>query len=146
MFRHIRHATNPTNISSGIQQVNVPRPRESVTIPHYSHTVLQETSLQDIVWETILEPSAIEEHLLRYNRQSFRAAAASPCGHGIIHDTLTFTSVRQSTPRGNNSEFMEPSTGSTQIIPLIIRHARPCAHHNKCYHRGPNQIRFQKLA
>jgi hypothetical protein len=48
------------------------------------------------IWETILEPSAIEDHLIRYNRQSFRAAAASPCGHGLIHDTLTFTSLSQS--------------------------------------------------
>jgi hypothetical protein len=96
MFRHIRNATNPIDISSGLQQVNVPKPRESATIPTDSHAVLRETPSHDIVWETILEPTAIEDHLIRYNRQSFRAAAASPCGHGLIHDTLTFTSLSTS--------------------------------------------------
>jgi hypothetical protein len=28
-----------------------------------------------------------------YNRDSFRAASESPCGHGIIHDALTYTSL-----------------------------------------------------
>jgi hypothetical protein len=35
----------------------------------------------------------IDRHLLQYNRDSFRAASASPCGHGIIHDALTFSSL-----------------------------------------------------
>jgi hypothetical protein len=35
----------------------------------------------------------IERHLLQYNRDSFRAASESPCGHGIIHDALTFSSL-----------------------------------------------------
>ena len=30
---------------------------------------------------------------MKYNSESFRAAAESPCGHGIIHDELTFTSL-----------------------------------------------------
>jgi hypothetical protein len=37
------------------------------------------------------------KHFLVYNRQSFRAAADSPCGHGIIHDAMSFSSL---TPAG----------------------------------------------
>ena len=35
----------------------------------------------------------MERHLLSYNRELFRAAAASPCGHGVILDALTYTSL-----------------------------------------------------
>jgi hypothetical protein len=31
--------------------------------------------------------------LIHYNRDSFRAAANSPCGHGVIHDAITFSSL-----------------------------------------------------
>ena len=32
-------------------------------------------------------------HLLDYNREHFRKAAASPCGHGVIHDALTYSGL-----------------------------------------------------
>ncbi|KAI2512006.1 hypothetical protein MHU86_2294 [Fragilaria crotonensis] len=35
----------------------------------------------------------IENHLLHFNREAFRAASASPCGSGVIHDALSFTSL-----------------------------------------------------
>jgi hypothetical protein len=35
----------------------------------------------------------IETQILKYNQESFRAAAESPCGHGVIHDELTFTGL-----------------------------------------------------
>jgi hypothetical protein len=44
-------------------------------------------------WETIIDRSDMEKHLLEYNRQSFRAAAKSPCGHGIIMDAITFNAT-----------------------------------------------------
>jgi hypothetical protein len=35
----------------------------------------------------------IERHIASYNCDSFRAASESPCGHGIIHNALTYTSL-----------------------------------------------------
>jgi hypothetical protein len=35
----------------------------------------------------------MEKYLLRYNHQSFRAAAESPCGHGLIHDAMSYSSL-----------------------------------------------------
>lgn len=40
-----------------------------------------------------MERSEIEKHLLNYNRKSFRAASESPCGHGVVHDAITFSSL-----------------------------------------------------
>jgi hypothetical protein len=48
MFRHIRNATKPADISSGLQQVNVPRPREPMSITTDCHAVLRETPAHDI--------------------------------------------------------------------------------------------------
>ena len=94
MFRNIRNATTATITGSGLQQVNVPRPRQQTDIPEDAYITLQtHAGSGDIEWETILNPADIETHLLRYNRHSFRAASVSPCGHGLIHDTLTFTSL-----------------------------------------------------
>ena len=31
--------------------------------------------------------------MLTCNREALRAAAESPCGHGVIHDALTFASL-----------------------------------------------------
>ena len=47
------------------------------------------------MWDTVLTKAEIEEHLLHFNREAFRAAASSPCGHGLIHDALTFTSLSE---------------------------------------------------
>jgi hypothetical protein len=40
----------------------------------------------------MIEKESMEQHVQQYNRQSFSAASESPCGHGLLHDTLTFTS------------------------------------------------------
>lgn len=46
-----------------------------------------------MVWDTILKREDIETHCLLYIRDSFRAAAESPCGNGVIHDTITFSGL-----------------------------------------------------
>ena len=51
------------------------------------------TDEDDIIWDTLLDKESIETSLLKYNRNSFRAAAASPCGSGRIHKRLTFSSL-----------------------------------------------------
>ena len=63
------------------------------TPPGQAHQVLNETSPDNIVWDTVITQSEIEAHLLTFNREAFRAASESPCGHGVIHDALTFTSI-----------------------------------------------------
>ena len=44
-------------------------------------------------WEHVTNAGAMERHLLDYNREHFRKAAASPCGHGVIHDALTYSGL-----------------------------------------------------
>ena len=44
-------------------------------------------------WDSVIDRTAVEEHLLSYNRSSFRAAAASPCGNGSVLEELTFSSL-----------------------------------------------------
>ena len=44
-------------------------------------------------WEHVTDAGAIERYLLDYNRENFRKAAASPCGHGVIHDALTYSGL-----------------------------------------------------
>ena len=76
---------------SGLQHVNVPSDSIQKDTPAYS--LLQSTAPSDVVWEKVIDRVAIERQILRYNRDSFRAAAESPCGHCHIHDELTFTSL-----------------------------------------------------
>jgi hypothetical protein len=54
------------------------------------------TPSNDIIWDTVSDQPTIEQYLLSYNRKSFRAAASSPLGHGIIYDSLSFTSLSPS--------------------------------------------------
>ena len=47
------------------------------------------------MWDIVITQSEIEAHLFTFNREAFRGAAESPCGHGVIHDALTFTSISE---------------------------------------------------
>jgi hypothetical protein len=64
-----------------------------ITQPDRVHQILQTTPSENLIWDTVLTQSDIEAQLLTFNREAFRAAAASPCGHGVIHDALSFTSL-----------------------------------------------------
>jgi Reverse transcriptase (RNA-dependent DNA polymerase) len=44
-------------------------------------------------WNTVMDRPSVERYLLQYNRSSFRAAAASPCGRGKVIDDLTFSTL-----------------------------------------------------
>jgi hypothetical protein len=89
---NIRHVDRPSE-SSNPSKVMVPANTSFASDSHSSYNVTQNTTLDNILWETVVTREEIERHLLHYNRDSFRAAAASLCGHGIIHDTLTFSSL-----------------------------------------------------
>jgi hypothetical protein len=41
----------------------------------------------------VVEKEEMERHLLQYNRDSFRAASASPFGHGALYDAITFSGL-----------------------------------------------------
>ena len=70
--------------------------------PEDIHGYLATTKAEEVRWETVLDRTTIEQHLLTYNKTSFRAASTSPCGHGILLDSITFTTV---SPAGR--EFMQ---------------------------------------
>ena len=104
MFSNIRNIVKSINPQqqSGINQLKIPiMPTEGNHCLEQSAAAFQEyiaqTDPNEIVWETsILDQETIEKHLISYNRKSFRAAAESPCGHGIIYDALSFTSLTDS--------------------------------------------------
>jgi hypothetical protein len=41
----------------------------------------------------VMDRTNVEQHLLNYNRESFRAASASPCGAGKFLDDMTFSGL-----------------------------------------------------
>ena len=78
-------------------------PLDKITVPRYSdestptepgtvHHILQNPENTEIVWDTVINREEMENHPLSYNRTSFREAAVSPCGSGVIYDALTFSS------------------------------------------------------
>lgn len=97
MFRNIRNTIKDTlpNQQTGINKLKVPiiNDREEAQNPDEFQAYIANNTANDIVWDTIIDQPTIEKHILQYNRKSFRAAASSPCGHGLIYDSLTFTSL-----------------------------------------------------
>ena len=103
-FRRIKLAVRPNQLhSGGLQSLMIPKDDTSPTgFPDDVHSYLATTKAEEVRWETVLDRTAIEHHLLAYNKTSFRAASASPCGQGILLDSITFTTV---SPAGR--EFMK---------------------------------------
>jgi hypothetical protein len=58
----------------------------------------------------------MEQYLLRYNNTSFKAAAESPCGHGIIHDSITFSGLSPSASKLLMSEVPSAWVGRDDIL------------------------------
>ena len=50
---------------------------------------------KNLIWDTVIERTDMEAHLLAFNKEAFRAASESPCGNGVIHDALRFTSLSE---------------------------------------------------
>ena len=94
-FRNLQSVVKPT-IYSGLLSILVPRQNIHSTKNRPDTTaqeILRDTPPEEIQWEHVIDRSDIEKHLLGYNREAFRAAAASPCGHGIIYNAITFTGL-----------------------------------------------------
>ena len=85
---------NPSEYSP-LAHIQVPRVigELGATTPDRVTDLLKNTPPENLIWDTVITQSEIEAHLLTFNREAFRAAAESPCGHGVIHDALTFTSI-----------------------------------------------------
>jgi hypothetical protein len=98
-FHNIGSVVKP-RASGGVQKLLVPRHKKSESPrppPEAIRALLRDTHEKDLVWEHIANVEDMNKDLLVYNHQSFRAAADSPCGHGIIHDAMSFSSL---TPAG----------------------------------------------
>jgi hypothetical protein len=58
----------------------------------------------------------MEKRLLSYNHESFGAAAASPTGHGVIHDAMTFSSLSPAGKALLAGEFPPEWHGSNHLL------------------------------
>jgi hypothetical protein len=92
IYRKIRKILQPTT-NGALTRIMVPCLTTTTELPQDFQTFLATTSEDNIQWDSILNKESIDYNLLRFNRNHFRAASASPCGSGLIHDELTFTSL-----------------------------------------------------
>ena len=92
LFFHLRSIVKP-RLSGGLSKILTPRDQTATTETTDFHQGLAETEPKNLVWDTTVDRATMETHLQAFNRQSFRAASDSPCGHGLLHDALTFTSL-----------------------------------------------------
>lgn len=95
-FGDLRSTFKPADFQRGLSSVLIPRPlnptvTSSVNSSIYS--LLRDTKPEALQWDTVITQADIERHLIAYNRDAFRAAASSPCGHGLIYNAITFTSL-----------------------------------------------------
>jgi hypothetical protein len=82
-----RHTEQP------LHRLLVPGHTASNDYPTDFQVSLSTTAPNNIKWDSILDKASIDSNLLRVNHNHFRTAAASPCGKGIIHDRLTYSSL-----------------------------------------------------
>jgi hypothetical protein len=98
MFRNIRNTIKGIMPSqqTGLNHIKIPKTHQdsqSELRPDEYQSFIENEDPNSISWEAVLDQQRIEHYLLQYNRKSFRAAATSPCGHGIIYNALSFTSL-----------------------------------------------------
>jgi hypothetical protein len=92
MYANIR-TTVKSNPSGSLKRLLVPHSIHDTTLPDNFQEFLAETPDNEIKWDSVLDQQSIDANLLRFNRQHFCAAAASPCGNGSIHEKLTYSSL-----------------------------------------------------
>ena len=92
VFGNLRRVVKPIE-TSRLAKVLVPHESMSLEEEYSAYNITQNLDPGDILWDTVVNRDELERHVLNYNRDSFRAAAESPCGHGVIHDALTFSSL-----------------------------------------------------
>lgn len=58
----------------------------------------------------------MEKHILTYNMDSFRAAAESPLGHGVIYNALTFSGISPASSSLLSGEFPAEWHGDDEVM------------------------------
>jgi hypothetical protein len=67
-------------------------------------------------WNTVIDRTSVEEHLLEFNRASFRAASASLVGKGEILDDLTFSTLSPAGTDLLNGKFPDHWHGEDDLL------------------------------
>ncbi len=94
-FREIRRTIKPFTASC-LSKILVPFTSsvpEQADEEQNAYHILQRSDPSEIIWETVIDRSQMEEHLLKYNRDSFRAASKSPLGNGLLYNAITFSGL-----------------------------------------------------
>ena len=96
MFRKIGHAVKPKQ-SDEIAKVLIPHHPDSEKDPDLTPRQVLDSGVDEeaLSWEHATDAGAMERHLRDYNREHFRKAADSPCGHSVIHDALTYSGLSE---------------------------------------------------
>jgi hypothetical protein len=94
LHKTLGQIVNPT-VFTPLDKIMVPRHEDEHEPPAPSevYNMIHHPTQREMVWDTIIDQPTMESHLLSYNRDSFRAAAESPCGSGVVMDALTFSSL-----------------------------------------------------
>ncbi|KAI2507939.1 hypothetical protein MHU86_6472 [Fragilaria crotonensis] len=117
LFGKLRQIINPSEYSS-LSQIQVPQLVDHPDLPDPGqvHRTFK-TDADQLVWDTIVSREDIEEErILSFNREAFLAAAESPCGSGVIHDALTFTSLSEAAEPCLHGEIPEDWYGDRQLL------------------------------
>jgi hypothetical protein len=109
VFRQIWRVIKPQQ-RSVLSKIEVPLRQDSLVTESDDnlHEILHTTPDEELRWDTVIDKADIERHLLTYNRKAFRAASASPCGHGVIYNSIIFSSL--STQAANLSKGSVPTS------------------------------------
>jgi hypothetical protein len=94
-FREIRRTVKPFTASS-LSKIFVPLTSsvsDQADEEQTAYQILERVDPSEILWETVIDQSQMEAHLLKYNRESFRAASESPLGNGLLYDAITFSGL-----------------------------------------------------
>ena len=94
-FSEIRRTVKPFTASSLSKllvpsMTSLPKNNDEETTAYH---ILQRADPSEILWETVIDRKQMEAHLLKYNRDSFRAASESPLGHDLLYDAITFSGL-----------------------------------------------------
>ena len=96
IYRNLRNELKPTDFTP-LSKILIPRHKlEHPTTPGRNlQDILSSHAPSELLWDTVVDREEMETHLLTFNQEAFRAAAQSPCGKGIIHKALTFSSISE---------------------------------------------------
>jgi hypothetical protein len=115
MYQSIKRVVKPETFG-GINRILAPRHRQAQEPTTNVPTLLATVAEEDIIWDSLLDRETIERNLLRYNQQSFRAASASPCGNGRIHQKLTFSSLSREAAELLSGEVPASWHGNDELL------------------------------